>query len=294
MSKKQNLLIITVLALLTMGTGVAYAGDDQPPAGHGAAGRIGAIDLSADTFALETMRQGELAIRVTESTEFRSRAGDIEGIEDLEAGMPVVVAGQLGADGELTADVVGLRRPAVRPARFQVRGQITSVDVSDQTFTLKDPAGREFEIRVGERTRFVSRDDSITGIDDLQVGMLAQVQGLRGLAGRLDALRVAAGSAEGRPHIRPIGEITDIGDDSFTMNTRQGRSLTLLVDEMTRYRSRDGSVNSFKDLKVGITVAVAADEMSDGTYKAIVVGVGARRAEPSPVPQSPQSAGPAA
>jgi hypothetical protein len=292
MLKKQGLLILAALGILAWGTGAAYAADDQPPAGQRAVGRISAIDLGADTFTLETLRQSELAVHVTRGTEFRSRAGDVQGIEDLETGMPVVVSGQLDANGELLADVVGVGKPGERPVRFQVRGEITSVEPSGATFSLKNPLGIELEIHVSESTRFLSRDDSITGIDDLQVGMLAQVRVLRGTNGQLNALRAAVGSPEDRPDIRALGEITDIGDNVFTLNTRQGRTLTLAVDGTTRYHSRDGSVTSFEDLQVGMKIAVAADQLSDGTYKAIAVGVGGPEAEPLQLPQIPHPAGP--
>jgi hypothetical protein len=176
--------------------------------------------------------------------------------------------------------------------RFRYRGEITGVAPDDGTFTLKTPAGEEVEITVGDRTRFRSRDDSIQGIDDLEVGMLALVQGMKGSGGELNALLVAAGNAEDRPDVRAIGVITAIGSRSFTLETRQGRSLSFEVDDSTNYRSRDGSVTSFEDLEVGMKAIVVGDEIDAGHYKAIVVGAGVPQGAPQGERPSQAPAGP--
>ncbi len=292
MLKKQSLLIVAVLSLLMLGAGVAYAADEQPPAGLRAAGKVTGVNLAANTFKIETLRNGELTVAVTQTTEFRSRAGDVQGLEDLETGMPVVVAGQRGAEGEVLASVVAVGEPGDRPSCFRARGEITSVAVSDGIFTLKTRTDEELEIHVSDRARFISRDNSVQGIDDLEVGILAQVLGLKGPDGQLNALRVAAGSPEDRPDLRVMGQITLIASDSFTLDNRQGRSITFVVDASTQYRSRDGSVVSFDDLEVGMTAAVAGDRLDDGAYKAVVVGVGSPQETPARPPLAPRPGSP--
>jgi hypothetical protein len=294
MLRKQGLLIIAVVTALVMGTGVGYAADEQPPAGLRAAGKITGIDLGGSTFTMETLRKGELTVVVTGTTEFRSPGGEVQGLEDLETGMPVVVGGQLNSDGDLLANVVGVARPGALASRFRARGEITNVAPSDGVFTLRTRADEELEIHVSEQTRFLSRDGDIQGIEDLEVGMLAQVQGVKGPAVQLNALRVAAGSPEDRPGIRAMGQISAIGDDSFTLETRQGRSITFEVDESTKYRSRDGRVTSFDDLEVGMKAAVAGDQIAGGAYKAVVVGVGAPQdtSDGSPQAAPPGPGGP--
>jgi len=275
MWKKRGILIAVVVSMMVWGTGVAYAADEQPPGGERAAGKIVNIDLGASSFTINTLRKGELTVIVSDTTQFRSREGEIEGLADLEAGMPVIVAGIPGSSGEILAEVVAVGKPGERPTRFRYRGEITGVAPDDGTFTLKTLVGEEVEIRVGDRTRFRSRDGSIQGIDDLEVGMLALVQGLKGSGGELNSLLVAAGNAEDRPDVRAIGVITAIENRSFTLETRQGRSLMFEVDDSTKYRSRDGSVTSFEDLEVGMKAVVAGDEIDTGHYKAIAVGAGA-------------------
>jgi hypothetical protein len=293
MLKKPSLLIVAVLSMLALAASVAYAADDQP-AGPRAAGKVTGIDLAANTFTIETLRTGELTVVVTETTQFRSRAGDVQGLGDLEDGMPVVVAGQYGSEGELLADVVAVGKPGDRVSRFRARGEITSVAISDGVFTLRTRADGVLEIHVSDRTRVLGRDGSVQGVEDLEIGMLAQVQGLKGPEGQLHALRVAAGSPDDRPDIRATGQIASIGNDSFTLETRQGRSITFEVDESTQYRSRDAGVISFDDLEIGMTAVVAGDQVADGKYKAVAVGVGAPQRAPdrSPLAPRPGSPGP--
>src|SRR3990170_4746031 len=287
MWKKRGILIAAVASLMVLSTGVAYAADEQPPDGVRAAGKVVNVDLGASSFTIDTLRKGELTVIVSDTTQFRSREDDIEGLDDLEEGMPVIVAGMPGSSGEILADVVAVGKPGERPTRFRHRGEITGVAPDDGTFTLKTLAGEEVEIHVGDRTRFRSRDDSIQGIDDLESGMLAHVQGLKGPGGELNALLVAVGNPEDRPDVRAIGEITAIENQSFTLETRNGRSLTFEVDDSTKYHSRDGSVTSFDDLEVGMKAVVVGDEIDEGQYKAIAVGAGAPQGAPQgerPVP----------
>jgi hypothetical protein len=292
MLKKRGLLVAAVLGLLVLGTGVAYAAGEQPPDGLRAGGKITDIDLGASSFTIETLRNGELTVIVSDSTQFHSREGDIQGLEDLEVGMPVHVAGKPGSTGEVLADVVAVGKPGERQDRFRFRGEITDVAASDGSFTLKTLEGEKVEIHVSDRTRFRGRDDSIQGIEDLEVGMLSQVQGLKGPEGKLNALLVGAGAPGDRPDVRAIGEISTIGDRSFTLENRQGRSLTFKVDESTKYRSRDGAATSFEDLEVGMKAVVTGDEIGEGSYKAIMVGVGVPQAAPERRPQTPLQTGP--
>ena len=48
--------------------------------------------------------------------------------------------------------------------------------------------------------------------------------------------------------------------------------LTFTVDGSTTYKSRDGSIESFEDLQLGMIAAVGGKELGNGDLKAIVVG----------------------
>lgn len=296
MVNKRGLLIAAIACVLVLGTGVAYAADDPPPetAGARAAGKLTAIDLSASSFTMETLREKELTVVVSSSTEFRSRNEAIDGLEDLETGMPVIVVGTPNSKGELLANIVGVGKPGGAQRRFRLQGEIASVGSGEDIFSLRLRDGQELEIHVGEGTRFISRDGSIHGLEDFEAGMLARVQGLKRPDGQLQALVVAAGSPEDRPDIRAAGEITALQDGAFILAGRQGRSVTFNVDEATKYRSRDGNVLSFEDLEVGMKVVATGDEISEGTYRAIMVGVGAGQGAPAASPRGPLSGGPGA
>jgi hypothetical protein len=202
--------------------------------------------------------------------------------------MRLIVAGDADSKGQLLADIIATGKLVNRQERLGLGGEITGIATSDSSFTLKTRDGTEREIHVSDRTRFISRNDDIQGIDDLEIGTICRVRGVNGPDGQLNASVVAAGSPEDRPDIRAVGEITAIGDGSFTLESRQGRSLVLAVDGSTRFLSRDGHVTGLDDLQVGMRAAVAAEGAEDGTYKAIVVWVGTAEQRPeSGLPSTP-------
>jgi hypothetical protein len=78
-----------------------------------------------------------------------------------------------------------------------------------------------------------------------------------------------------------LGRISSIDDQSFTIESRNQGSLTFTVNSSTIYKSRNGSVDDFEDLQVGMITAVIAEKTWDGTYNAIIVGAGRRSEEQS-------------
>ena len=94
------------------------------------------------------------------------------------------------------------------------------------------------------------------------------------------------------PHL--TGEITEIGDDQFTMTLRIGGEVTAVgsnsltietpngekfvfnVDSGTDFLSRENAVNSLADIQVGDHVKVLFEQTASGTLTAnlIVVAVG--------------------
>ena len=55
------------------------------------AGEVMSVDLESSSFLLDTRGGEELSTIVDENTRFRSREGEIKGLEDLQPGMVVVV-----------------------------------------------------------------------------------------------------------------------------------------------------------------------------------------------------------
>ena len=114
--------------------------------------------------------------------------------------------------------------------------------------------------------------------------MHALVVAVRDKDGSLISLLVAAADLKGTPGLaaleaRAIGKIASLGDRTFTLETQGQGLLTFSVDGSTIYKTRDGSIQTFEDLRVGMTAVVGGKMLGNGEIKAVVVGVGLRNAE---------------
>jgi hypothetical protein len=69
------------------------------------------------------------------------------------------------------------------------------------------------------------------------------------------------------------GEVTAIGDASFTVVGRRGEEHVILVDGLTQFFNREAGPATLADLAVGDRVfgAVAVDEAGQGTAKLVVI-----------------------
>jgi len=229
---------------------------------------------------------GRLQAQTNERTRFRSRDGSIQGLADVEVGMlALIVAVEVDGGFPLAVGVAAAHQDDVKPEPFRVNGEITRVIPGQQTFILTTTEGREYTFLVSERTRFRSRDGSIQDIHDLKQGMLAIVVAVESNDGGFLALTVAAGNpGGGQTNVRAAGRIVGLGNRSITLQTKDGSSMTFSVDGSTAYRSRDGSIQGFEDLRVGMAAAIGAKEIGNGQLKATWVAAG--------LPQSQNDAAP--
>ena len=236
---------------------------------------IGAVSTGG-SFSLEK-RDGEVVtIQTNERTRFRSRDGSIQGLDDLEAEMVALVIAVGHEDGGLLGLVVAAGYKEDLPNNLRkFKGEIAKVVPGQGTFTLKTREGEVISFQTNDRTRFVSRDGSVADIHDLKKGMIALVGAVEREEGSLMAVFVAAADFPDRPvDVRVGGQIISLGERSFTIETRGGDLMAFSVDGSTRYRSRDGSVEGFDDLQVGMIAIVGAKELGTGDLKAVWVGVG--------------------
>jgi hypothetical protein len=246
-----------------------------------ARGQIQVVIPERSIFVIRTLKAERLSIKVHERTRFRSPDGSVEGIRDLERGMLVQVRGlrpQSEAQGGLLAlEVLAADREDI----VSVRGKIQKVDPSAGSFELQESGGNHLTVFVGERTRFISPGGEIKSVHDLEMGMVAGVQGVERGDGTILALRVAAGeSGELRDHVmRTAGEITRIvpGQSTFWLLTKEGQLLKLQVRERTQFRSPDGSVQDIHDLKKGMTARLLAYATEGGDLIALRVWVRTER-----------------
>ena len=280
---KLRIATIGVLAVAMLLPSTVLAQEEAPERhGHGtrAAGEIIGVVPGQGTFTLLTRQGKELEFQTNEDTKFRGPDGSVEGIHDLEKGMKALVVAAEQDDGTLLALLIAAGEPKERPEVIRLQGEITGVVPGQGTFTIVNREGNEFELSTNDRTKFHSRDGSISDIHDLKRGMQAIVGAVRQDDGQLLALAVAAGNPENRSD-RPVldvtvgGKVTAIGSSSFTIETRNGESMSFSVNDSTHYKG----IGSFSELEVGMMAAVGADESDDGL---LAIFVGARNPEDRP------------
>ena len=186
--------------------------------------------------------------------------------------------------------------PLAHPARHI--GQVTAV--GNNAFTLKLLNGKTVQIAVDEDTRFRKAGGGEASFADITVG--------RWVAG---AVKPPQEGEEGVLHARVVvilpedfdpaqwkgvhrypGKVTAVGSDNFTIQTRDGQSLTFAVTDQTRFRSRDGAVKGLDDLKTDMPVLVIARQDDSGQLTALAVFVGkpgrhGRGQQPGHFPERP-------
>lgn len=75
-------------------------------------GKVTSVDLANNQFTLQTRLGGELSFKVDGNTRFRGSGGAIQSLDDLQPGMPALVAAKEGEGSELAAVLVAAgRRP---------------------------------------------------------------------------------------------------------------------------------------------------------------------------------------
>ena len=240
------------------------------------------------SFTLLTEEGRSLTINVIDRTRFRSRDGEVTTLGDLESGMVAIVSAAETEDNGIVALVVTAGTPDgdIRDRVFRTVGEITAVVPGQETFTVQSNEGESITFVTEERTKFRSRDGSVTGIHDLKRGMFAMVGAIKMEDGTNQAVVVQVGNPEDRPErperpkvVSASGKIISLEINSLTLETRSGDQKTFSVDGSTKYKSRDGSVNSFGDLEIGMIAVVGAKDLGNGELLAVIVGAGRTPAE---------------
>ena len=235
--------------------------------GERARGEVQMVDLEAGRLSLVTPAGEEMVFQVDEATRF---LGQAESLEEIQVGWVAAAAGHLQEDGSRLAVMVaaGEDRRLVIAA-----GKVVSVDLEAGRFTLLTRQDEEREIEVDGDTVFTSRENTIQGLEDLDVGMVAVVRGVPQDDGSILAKRVAAGSKEDLPdfEVKAGGRVTVVGTDFFTIQDRDGETIRFIMNEDTRIRSRGGAFQGHRDLRVGMVVLVGGEVGEDGENLARLV-----------------------
>jgi hypothetical protein len=279
MFKRVSIVLAFVLTLSLVFSSTALAEEQTPDEHVRVRGRITSINLNSQMFTLATGDGDEVRVQVSQATQFRSPGGQIHELADLEEGMGAIVAGIQHGQGLLEAAwVAAANRGDERPEMRRVQGEITGIDLAAQTLTIMTRESENLTLQTSDRTRFKGPGDSISGLNDLEVGMRAMVGAIEGEGELPLALLVVAARPEDIPEngFRLEGTIASIvpGQGSFTLQTRSGNTVEILTNDRTRFHSRDGSVNDIHDLARDMRVGVGGLIQEDGSHLALVVIAG--------------------
>ena len=147
-------------------------------------------------------------------------------------------------------------------------GEITSL--GEEEFTMLTRSEFEVTVLVDEDTKYFG---DLASFEDLEVGM--QIGAAGGRQGEGTFLAKALFAGERLDDLRRAGgEVTDVGNSSLTIETRNGEPLTFEVNDQTRFRSRDGEVEELSDIDEGNHVMVIYLESDSGDLIAKAIGVG--------------------
>ena len=147
--------------------------------------------------------------------------------------------------------------------RDRIAGKVVSVE--GNTIALGTPRG-QVDVVTDAATRFIMPGVESPGLDAVVPGMKLAAQGRRDS----DVFRARVVLVVPENVGRFQGEVATVGPDSFTLNTA-GQTLTVAVNERTRFILPGTEDPGLDDLAVGETVIVAGQTQDDGTFLARLV-----------------------
>jgi hypothetical protein len=183
------------------------------------------------------------------------------------AGIPFDAPLGLGPIDDLAADSPGLRFGIGRFGGVE----ITAIDGSNLSLRTED--GWTRTISVTSTTQITKGGDTIA-IGDLSVGDHIRFAQRRNDDGTFTVTRIAIVL----PHV--AGTVTAMTDSTITIEQRGGTSVTVHVDDSTRFKVEgvDGTAK-LSDVKVGMRIGASGEQRSDGSLDAatVVAGTGKLR-----------------
>jgi Domain of unknown function (DUF5666) len=274
--------ILALVTALAIG-GVAYAAsqpdqalspaaqaapEDENPALAARRGLGQITALGENQFTVLRRNGAVQTIRVDENTRYFKADGSAGSFADLQVGRWVAGRVVLTGDGPQARLVIILPEgfdPTLKLIRHA--GTITAVDPTAGTFSLRTVRGESLAFQTDGDTQYYAQVHSLA---DLQTGMAAIVGTQRRPDGSYLAVRV---TAHEKPlvDVKKVGRVTAIDVSSFTIRARDGNTYTFQVTPQTRFRSRGGEVRGLRDLRLGMGVAVAAQETDGGQLRAVLV-----------------------
>ncbi len=137
--------------------------------------------------------------------------------------------------------------------RFRVAGELTAVDEAGDSIELVSRRGQDWAINLTSETTYRSPGGEVEGPIDLAVGMKVLVLGSWDDGKPVARVVAAAWPRDLKDLGRTRGRVVEVDarQQSFTLETRAGDSLRLLVSDETRFHSRGGEVDGLEDIEPG-------------------------------------------
>ena len=169
-------------------------------------------------------------------------------VETLEPGTAVTV--EVSDDGRVAQ--------RVKARQSKVEGVI--VKIEGQQVTVQSERGRQVTVNVDDRTRIELEDDFPGALADLRVG--AEVK-IKFDSDSLVAFKINTEEEEAEIE----GVVVLVEGDEVTIETEQGRRLTLVVGDRTRIELEDDFPGRISDLQVGVEVETKFDPFTRRAFK---------------------------
>ncbi|MBE9525243.1 MAG: hypothetical protein IMY76_09090 [Chloroflexi bacterium] len=232
-------------------------------------GQIDSIDPDTKNFSLRLRNGKSVIFTLIEKTRF---IGQDRNLSDLQIGQNVIVVGKLRDDAPALAAVIVTH---VRNTPKRYAGVITDVKPFSEIFILSTQQGDEMTFIVSEKTKFTSPNNEIQSLSDMQTGMLAIVLTVTENDGIATATHIGIGNKDDIPkfEIKAVGQISALGADFLTIQTRRDEMLVFQITSETKFRGRSGP-DSLDDLEMGMNIFIGGQELEAGELLAqwIIIG----------------------
>jgi hypothetical protein len=224
--------------------------------------------VQAGQFTMQTVQGNERTITAGDKTGYRALGGEPLNFSDLKAGQWVSVMTRRGNAPDAPALLVTIMSENFDPQDWQgpkARGSVTAVDPAAQTFSLKTLKGWEITCTVEAATRYLGKASSL---NDLKVGLAVEVAGeekddkmvVKALFAH-DPIRTAAG----------IIKQVDTAAGTVTLQALSGEEIRITVNDSTRFRSPQDTIQNLADLKPDMRILVIARQLPDGSRQALSI-----------------------
>lgn len=234
------------------------------------------VEIDQGKLQIQTVQEKELSFVLTDETTIKDPEGNELSIDDLAIEKWVRVIFGKGDADELVAKAVILLPDDFDPANYErMRGLVSKINQSSQTIFLKTRNKGKVSIGFDENTKFIGSVDSFSKIEEGMVaGLVAEKGSGDSYLARIIRLRF--------PTVRVLGNIKDVvvSENTFTLITKRNeKEITVTIDENTRFKSRDGSVEGIEDLEPDmIAIVIMPKENTQesgnaqGTALAVIAG----------------------